>query len=167
MTRTAYPLAFVLDGRERHLLWIEDPDGYANDTVHARDSVVTAVDGRDALNAMARAEGYELADADDSPIDLDAVARWTEAGDGLVPAPSVTLNAWNAIGDIARSVGKPFDDRSAELDAIYDKVFAANNLPAMTPAGEHYVPRWSPHELQLLRSLLAHGLQLVREALPD
>jgi hypothetical protein len=81
------------------------------------------------------------------------------------PNPELLLDAWNLFGDVARSVGVPLDDRSAERHTLYDKLFAANNLPAVTPPGERYEPRWSESELAGLREVLAEGIQVFRAAL--
>jgi hypothetical protein len=129
--------------------------------------MVVVTDTRDALSDIARAEAFDLAHDDAGvPLDLDAVATWIDEGGDRDPDPVLTLNAWDLFGDIGRSVGTLLEDRSAELDLIYDKIFAANNLPAMTPPGERFEPRWSASEVHLLRSLLARGLSLVREAVP-
>jgi hypothetical protein len=45
---------------------------------------------------------------------------------------------------------------------IYDKVFFGNNLPSMTPPGEHYVPAWSEEEIDRLSRVLTGGLRLFR-----
>jgi hypothetical protein len=78
---------------------------------------------------------------------LDAGATWLS--DGGNPNLNVLLSIWNLAGDVARSVEKPFEDRGGDLDAIYNKVFFGNNLPAMTPLGEHYEPDWDDEELAL------------------
>jgi hypothetical protein len=163
---TAYPLTLVLDGRVLHVIWMEDPAGYANDTVLMQDASLVVADSDEELREIARAHGLRLAADEGASVDLDSVARALDQGDECDPDPVLTLNAWNIFGDIARSVGAPFDDRSGELDGLYDKVFAANNLPAMTPPGERYEPAWSRSERRLLRSLLTAGLSVVRSAIP-
>ena len=46
------------------------------------------------------------------------------------------------------------------MNAIYDKVFRGNNLPAITRTGESYVPVWSPDELRSIKALMKSGIAL-------
>lgn len=164
VTEPAFALDLALDGRVRTVLWQEDPTGHAQDRVVTRDGLLVTA-SRSELNAVAASLGVSVeADGSDTVVDLDAVATFVSTATADLD-PVVTLGAWNLIGDVARSVGVPFDDRSEALDALYDKVFAANSLPAVTPDGEHYEPEWSPAELELLRELLATGLVILRQAI--
>ena len=51
------------------------------------------------------------------------------------------------------------------VQRVYDKLFFGNNLPAMTPPGEHYDPTWSDAEIRILCSVIAAGLHLFRSHL--
>jgi hypothetical protein len=46
-------------------------------------------------------------------------------------------------------------------------VFFGNNLPAMTPPGEHYVPEWDDEEIALLWRIIGQGVDLIRSSLGD
>jgi hypothetical protein len=67
------------------------------------------------------------------------------------------LNAWNLLGDIARSVNASLDDRGPEADKCYDKLFYGNNLPSITPPGEHYGPYFDDHEQRVITEILDRG----------
>ncbi len=75
--------------------------------VHARAAVTGQVGGR--------------------AVDLDEVAAWL-GGDEPVD-PFLLLHAWNLFWDVASGTGRSFAHRSPDLDHIYNKLFAANNLP--------------------------------------
>jgi hypothetical protein len=47
---------------------------------------------------------------------------------------------------------------------VYDVVFWANNLPSMTPLGEHVVPDWTGDDLEILREVIITGVAMLRSA---
>jgi hypothetical protein len=150
-------LAFDLDGSRRWLIWFgADPDG-----VVCADGKVVSFRSVEGLRAYANERGLDLDDSD-AVFNLDRALEWDSDPD-VVEA----MNCWNLATDVASSLDEPFDDRSPAKMDLYDKVFRALNLPAMTRPGERYVPRWSPAELALLRAVLTEGIALVRAALVD
>jgi hypothetical protein len=42
------------------------------------------------------------------------------------------------------------------------KLFFGNNLPSMTPRGEHFEPEWSAEELGVLRARIETAVDLIR-----
>ena len=50
---------------------------------------------------------------------------------------------------------------------IYDKLFFANNLPAVTPRGASYEPIWSEDEVELLSRIYRFGLAELRASIQD
>jgi len=74
------------------------------------------------------------------------------------------LDAWSLFADLSRSVAGQFDTDRALTNKIYDKIFWGNNLPAVTPDGEHSVPVWTNDELNILGKILDDGLSLFRNA---
>jgi len=95
-------------------------------------------------------------------FNLDRALAWKSE-----PNVVEALSCWNLVTGVASSLQHPFDDRSPAHRTLHDKVFRALNLPAMTPPGERYVPRWSPAELSLLRLVLTDGITLARAAFID
>jgi len=162
MANLWYPAALHIDGQTVYFLWMGDD--WAKDLVLVNDGRVVIFPDVAAAQDFATHSQLPLApDEPARPFEFDAAAAWL--ADGGKPDPEVLLGIWNLAGDVARSVDKPFEDRSGDLDAIYDKVFAGNNLPAMTPPGEHYEPEWDLDELTHLRWIIGQGVDLIRSAL--
>jgi hypothetical protein len=63
---------------------------------------------------------------------------------------------------VAASTNREFEP--ADATGVYEKLFGANNLPAVTPPGERFSPEWSPDELELLANVLKGGLTVFRQA---
>jgi len=94
--------------------------------------------------------------------DLDWVAGWRIAHGTEIKCVQA-LDAWNLFRDVAASVqakGAEFAKLDRNEPLIYDKLFWGNNLPAMTPEGQSYVPQWTLQETQLLAAVLSAGLDL-------
>lgn len=147
MARDHQKLLYRLDGIERFLLWFtNDRDGVVTDNAGLVPSFATEAE----LLVFATREGVLV--SEDSPTlhDLDIVRDWL-ADPRLHDVDCVAmLNVWNLFMDVARStpvLGAPFSDAESKLDAVYEKVFFGNNLPAITPPGEAYYPAWSPTEI--------------------
>jgi len=51
---------------------------------------------------------------------------------------------------------------SHRAQTIYEKVFYANNLPTITPPGEHYEPEWSGWKLEEMARIFRLGLEELR-----
>jgi len=136
-------------------------DDWAKDLVLVDDGRVVTF--RDAMSARKFALAASLRLAPDEPTrpqDLDAAAAWIS--DGADPDLTVPLSIWNLAGDVARSVQKPLADRGGILDAIYDKVFFGDNLPAVTPPGERFEPDWHDEEVSALRRIIDRAVDLIR-----
>ncbi|MGH9523701.1 MAG: hypothetical protein ACRD3E_14325 [Terriglobales bacterium] len=157
---TYFPLLYRFRREERFLIWISD------DT----DSVATDADGQvisfasiGVLRGYAEAMQWRVENEDPLLHDIDFIAAWVAAP--VEPLDCVqVLNAWNLFTDIATSLSSP---RSVAFKALhsnsrgeYDKIFWGNNLPAVTPEGERFVPSWSPSELNTVAQVLAAGLEL-------
>jgi hypothetical protein len=152
-----FPLLYRLQAEQRYLIWKSDE----------QDSVAVDAEGfvpsfRDLISLRKYAELNHYRLESQVPVlhDLEWVATWEVA-----PTPQVdcekTLAAWNLFRDVAGSI--PNQRITLKLDSqllwpICDKLFWGNNLPAMTPKGERYVPAWSPDELRYLAEVLTAGL---------
>lgn len=76
---------------------------------------------------------------------------------------ALLLDSWNLFTDAGASLRwSRFDPKSSRTQKLYEKLFWSNNLPAMTPVGEHYRPSWSVREVRQLRIILSDGLRLFR-----
>jgi hypothetical protein len=116
-------------------------------------------------NLLAYSDARPLLVKQEAPLlhDLEAVAAWLADPHADTVICSEFLAAWNLFGDIARSCprsGVNFTDRDSHLGAVYEKLFYGNNLPSVTPPGEHYAPEWSRDEIAGLRDVLQEGLNM-------
>lgn len=164
-----YPLWYRLDGLNRYLIWIsreevnEDLDG-----VYLDSSGKIPVFG--SLNAMLDyAQNQDIAFADGALIlhNLDVIKRWLKVKRSKAQGPTsidcdAFLCAWNFFVDVSRSLGGGFDADRDRTRKIYSKIFYGNNLPAITPAGKHYIPLWSNREKRIIREIMAQGLTMLR-----
>jgi hypothetical protein len=154
-----FPLLYRLRNEARFLIWISNGDDSV--LVDADGSVPTFEDLK-TLELFAEQNGIPL--ESETPVlhDLDWVARWRIAQATEIDCVQ-TLDAWNLFRDVAASV-QAKSSEFAKLDRnwplIYDKLFWGNNLPAMTPEGQSYVPQWTLQETQLLAAVLSAGLDL-------
>lgn len=161
MEREYTACTFRLDGRDRHFLWYADePDGVV---VGASGEMVTFASEAELL-AFGATEGMSWPIDFTVSYDLDAVVAWIAQRDAEAIDCIMMLNAWNLFVDIAATFScKLLEPRGA--NAVYDKIFWGNNLPTMTPPGEHYVPAWSQEEADVLAGVCAAGLSLLRRAI--
>jgi hypothetical protein len=157
-----YAVRIRVEGDSRYLAWYSlEHDGYLRDDgrVLARRRVAD-------LREDAARLGCAVDDGVALSISLDALRK--ELRRGKVPA-SLTLNAWNMLGDLASTVGLAKSvlegDDAMETTRVYDKVFFANNLPSITPAGRRFRPQWTPDDLRTLRALFSRGATMARREL--
>lgn len=103
---------------------------------------------------------------DESVYDIDSVADWLRKKSEAVPANELNT-FWNFCDDIARSTHRYFygNRKKKAIDAVYDKLFFACNLPAIRNDGDEYVPVWKKQEWQLLRKAIRSGLSLLQSEL--
>ena len=156
----ACALPVRLDGTTTLLLWVSD-DGA--DCVVADGNRAVAFDDLDELRAHAATMGLGVEPEPSELVDLDAAERWCRSGGD--PDPVLLLATWNLCWDVANGTGAAFDHRGGELDVLYDKLFYANNLPSMTPPGEHWIPEWPDEQVARLRIVIGAGIALVRSSL--
>lgn len=157
----------TLDGVARLLLWHDDfDDDAAVDglVLDERGRLVTFAD-LEAVRAHAVAHALELCEGELEPNDLDALATWlAEPGADSVD-PSAFLQAWNLFIDLRSSIAGRNTIRDPDgARRIYDKLFWANNIPAVTPPGERFDPEWTAIDVAELKRVLGDGLALFRAA---
>jgi hypothetical protein len=67
----------------------------------------------------------------------------------------ILLNGWNFIEDMGRTFQQDTKMKRLKtkvLNKAYDKIFAGNNLPAVTPEGRSYSPLWTKNEMKAMRN---------------
>ena len=161
MPRDYFRCLYRHKGVERFLIWFsDDRDGVFADAFHRVPTFASAEALESAFPALVDAEIVPHA-----PIlhDLDAVESRCRADGSLVIDSADFLAAWNLFIDVARSVGDAGASYLASDSVLgheYEKMFFGNNLPAMTPPGEHYTPTWTDDELDDIRRHVILGFDL-------
>lgn len=152
---------YRLDHREGTLLWYS---GNGDGVVVDAGGFVPAFHDVGELRAYAGRIGVTV--ENESPLlqDLDPVRRWLKRPRRAALNCDAVLCAWNLFDDVARSVHHwnrlfPYARRTLGL---YDRVFRGNNLPAMTPPGEHFEPHWTASEARKIANVLANGFHVFR-----
>jgi len=154
-----FALLYRLNSENQFLIWITSES----------DSVVVDAEGfiptfkdRVALRLYAERNGFTLTEAEPILHDLDWVATWTRSPAEPCDYHKV-LGAWNLFSDVAGSVGArgiSFAGLDQRCQPIYERVFWGSNLPAVTPAGCHFVPDWRPDEVTSMTELLSAGMEM-------
>ena len=163
MARDYFACKFALDGVTRYLLWYSDRiDGVdidANGYVPVYSQAADLVEFATTRRIMVRRETMAL-------HDLDSIQRFI-VGELYVDCEQL-LSAWNLFTDIANSTGEKglsFGRLDKLNNEIYDKLFWGNNLPAVTPEGEKFSPKWKLEEIEELVEVSKVGMAMFREVI--
>ena len=158
-----FPCVFRLDGVDRYVIWYsDDQDGLVREG--GRVAIFSSLAQ---LHAYARVRGLTVQSAEVARYDWDSVARWCAEPVMTGITVSRLLKAWNMVLD-AMPPGDAsglFSHANARVSALYDKLFRANNLPAMTSPGAEYHPVWTRAEVVALAQLLRLGVAEMRHQL--
>lgn len=154
-----FPLLYRLNAEDRYLIWISNEE---DSVVVEAGGLVPTFQHIASVEAYSDVNHYSLEREEPILHDLDWVAAWTRAPDAPVDCQKA-LAAWNFFSDLAKSINESgicFDQLDKRFPSIYDKLFWGSNLPAMTPNGKHYEPKWSQVELTALAEVLSTGLAM-------
>lgn len=160
-----YACWYRLDRQDGYLLWFDRKGDEPWDGVYVDgQGRVPALSTRARLRVFAASLGIGVVDEEPLMHDLDALETWLVNPMSDSIDCDVLLTAWNIFGDLAHSLRAPFDSEPDATIDLYQKLVWGNNLPALTPPGEHYVPSWDENEAARLAALLSGGLQIFRSA---
>lgn len=76
------------------------------------------------------------------------------------------VNGWNFFDDLLGTLGKVDllrRSKSPRIQKIHDELFFGCNLPAMTPPGKSWSPRWTAGEIGKLRSTMRIVWQSIQD----
>ncbi|MEO0376861.1 MAG: hypothetical protein AAF329_20020 [Cyanobacteria bacterium P01_A01_bin.17] len=160
-----YALRYQLGTIQQYLLWMTDIDSSAKDTVAlGPDRRILSFKALKMLQDYASHNGFALIPQDLLALhDLDWVTNWLKDPSVETVDCNHVLTAWNLFTDIYHSIEKDRDVFKAvdeQNQVIYDKIFFGNNLPAITPKGEQYLPSWNSDEVDILCAVLSAGLEM-------
>jgi hypothetical protein len=151
---------FHIDSADRYVLW------YSND----HDGLVRAGGGiaqfssAEEAGVYADGHGLQLQAGEPTVYDWDSIERWCEAPEASAIVPEVFLNAWNMLNDLRPTGGgrRLFAHADHRNHVIYDKLFRACNLPAITLDDNRYEPRWTRADVRRIAQVLRLGLAELR-----
>ncbi len=144
-----------LDGVRRIFLWDSGDDGADQVVVDDKGKVLEFPSESAARDSRPPA-GHVLSSEPATHYDFDAIQAWCASTTDTLDCATL-LNAWNLLGDLPHAENL-FTWADVRAKGVYDKLFFGCNLPAITPQGEHYVPKWSSSEIAALKRLLRLGL---------
>jgi hypothetical protein len=163
MAAEYFPCVFQLEGVDHYVIWYsDDRDGLVREGRR-----VVSFSSLAQLYAYAKPRGLIVRTAEVAKYDWDSVARWCDEPVMTGIAVDRLLKAWNMVLDAMPPGDESglFSHANARATDLYDKLFRANNLPAMTPPGAEYYPVWTRAELVALAQLLRLGLAEMRQQL--
>ena len=143
MAAEFFPCLFRLDHVDHYVIWYSgDRDGLVRENGRIVE-FVSLVGLRAYAQQHSSALGGKVAE-----YDWDSIAQWCDAPTAIGIAPGPFLDAWNMIVDTLppHSGSGLFSHVDDKNSALYQKLFRANNLSAMTPRGEEYYPVWTQAE---------------------
>jgi hypothetical protein len=156
----------LLDRRRLYVVWYS---GEFDGLVRLKDRAIASFADEHQVRAFCRENGISLMLEPPAVCDFDKVAAWcgNPAAGSIEPAPF--LNAWNMLEDArgSRLDVHLHDVSSQRAGKIYDKLFFANNLLAVTPRDASYEPIWSEDEVELLSRIYRFGLAELRASIQD
>jgi hypothetical protein len=147
-----FPCLFRLEGADYYVIGYSDErDGLLRESGR-----LLVFQSLTELHAYALQRGVAIQPTEVAKYDWDAIERWCDRplANGIAVGPF--LNAWNMVVDTLPAFGEPrlFSHADARNGAVYEKLFRANNLPAMTPPGAEYYPVWIRAEVEALATVL-------------
>jgi hypothetical protein len=153
-----YPCRVRLDDETRFVAWYTaDLDGFLREP-----------DGRLVVVGSVAALPVPLASAEPVGYDFDRIRAWCADPAAAKVDCRAFLDAWNFLDDLTglhAEADTPYTRLSRTSADVYDKIFWANNLPAVTPPGQRFVPSWSWLELVTIRQLFESGLVVLADEL--
>jgi hypothetical protein len=165
MDRRYYACQVLLNAVDTFVIWYSDgSDGF----VVTPEGYLIAANSSENLVMIAANLGLELEHQKVTVYDFDSLLAWCQAPTAEGVQATMFLNAWNFFDDVTR-LHADLDSRyvflSRQASHIYEKLFYGNNLPSITPIGEHYSPSWSNDELTEMRLVFMTGLDHLKKKL--
>jgi len=163
MAAEYFPCLFRFGSADHYVIWYsDDRDGLVRE-----DGRVVTFPSLAELHAYALQRSLKLQPAEVARYDWDSVERWCDEPVAIGIAVGPFLNAWNMVLDTLPACDESglFAHADGRNGALYEKLFRASNLPAMTTPGAEYYPVWTRAEVDALAQVLRLGITEVRHQL--
>jgi hypothetical protein len=147
-----------------YVLWYtNEVDGILRD---AAGHVVSRRD-IDELRVLASDIGIELSPEGPAVYDFDSLGEVLALNPRRSKECNTLLEAWNLLDDAITPVddGGCLHRKSRESAAVYEKLFWASNIPALTPPDKEFLPEWSEAETRQIVEVLQAGTRGLRRLL--
>lgn len=158
MDRSYFALWFRLNQSDGYLIWIGDEQ---DSVLTEEDLLIPVFSSESTLALYAKEKKIEIVNEEPILHNLDKIKKWLHQPDGPIDCHAF-LSAWNMFTDVAEGTKKTFAGRDKDKlnSKLYDKLFFGNNLPAVTPRNEYYIPQWKSAERERLFEVMTQGLLL-------
>ena len=165
MDRCYYACQLLLNSVDTFVIWYSDGlDGF----VVTPEGYLVAANSSENLVMIAANLGLKLEHQKITVYDFDSLLAWCQAPASEGVHATMFLNAWNFFDDLTglqANLESRYVFLSRQASYIYEKLFYGNNLPSITPIGEHYIPSWSNDELIEMRLVFMAGLDHLKKKL--
>jgi len=157
-----YLVQYRFNDQRRYFFWFSEvSDGVLTD---GSKRVITFSTKLEALS-FAKKRKFKVMKSRTTFYDFDIIKKWILPNATIDCKPM--LDFWNMIKDISSSVGVDFNYESVKYNKVYNKLFWGSNLPAVTPRGSKYLPKWNDSEKRLISGMFRSGLKIIEaELLP-
>jgi hypothetical protein len=149
--------------RDVYFIWVSDSDANVRDRVLLdADNQIPAFSSEGAAREFAAALVSTVSEGLAHAYDFDILSEWCETPGAIDLDVKAVLDAWNLFTDLefkSTEATNLFDQVQGSANALYDKLFWANNVPSVTPDGETFTPEWEESELVRLSWVLRAGLR--------
>lgn len=146
-------LRFIFIDCEKYLIWHNDDKG--KDVVEIRNNKILVFD------TLESAEKFAGDDCECWEYNISELEKFIHAHNKNFDC-KIILDFWNIFNDILYSFGEKIpDERTKRSDSCYNKLFFGNNLPAVTPDVECYIPVFTRKERKNIRKILSYGIDFM------
>jgi hypothetical protein len=149
--------------RDVYFIWVSESNANVRDRVLLdAENLIPAFSSEGAAREFATANVSTVSEGLAHTYHFDVLAEWCATPRAADLDVKAALDAWNLFTDLEYKSDEAtnlFDQVQESANALYDKLFWANNLPSVTPDGEKFTPDWEQTELARLSWVLRAGLR--------
>lgn len=151
-----YPWSYIFQKQKTVLLWVTYPEN--DHFLTTKKGKLISASSIQKLKTKVKKKKYNV--QWDEPGDINFDKFWTAINNlrenraSSIKTCKVLLDGWNFIEDMGRTFSLQKEMKrlkSKILNKAYQKIFAGNNLPGVTPEGMSYSPLWTKKEIKALK----------------